>query len=349
MNATVTGGTGFLGRTLVRLLVPAAETVRVLVRRPADEALIRALGAEPVRGELTTAEGCEGLVRPADVVYHLAARVSTTGAWTEFQRTTVEGTARLLEAALACRPARFVYVSSGAVYSVKHARGPVSADRTPVAPPRYNLYARAKLAAEQLVRNECERAGCPWTIVRLGCIVYGPGHSPLARTFVPLAQNGRLAVIGDGRNPVATLYVDDAARAVLLAGTHPAGAGKIYDAAGDEPVTQREFLDALSDAFGLARPARRVRRATAFAAAGLAECWAWLVGGEPALTRSLVALMASGHALETSRIREELEWRPQTSFEEGMRRMREWCSRPMKVARGAAHEARPVAVAQPQP
>jgi len=323
VNAAVTGGTGFLGRVLLRMLVPRADEVRALVRRAEDEAALRALGAVPIRGDLTLPGGGDELIRTDDVVFHAAARVDMTGSWSEFSRTTVTGTRRLLEAALPCRPSRFVYVSSAGVYLGARGRGTVSADRTPAKPLPSNLYARAKLEAEDLVRSECERAGCPWTIVRLG-FLYGPENRALLRHLVPLLERGRLFIIGSGRNHIATLYVDDAAHAVLLAGTHPAAEDKIYDVASDEHVTQREYLEAAADALGLPRPRRRVGRRVAYAAAGLAELWARLRGGVPPFTRAMVVLMAADQVLDTSRTREELGWRPEVAFEEGIRRTAEW-------------------------
>jgi len=334
LNAAVTGGTGFVGQALVRLLVKRGGAVRVLVRRPEADATIRSLGAEPVRGDLEVPGDCDGLVRPGDVVYHAAARVAAVGRWADFRRTTIEGTRPLLKAALRCRPQRFVYVSTGAVYSVKHVRGGVSADRTPVAPPRYNLYARAKLEAENLVRAECEKAGCPWTIVRLSCTVYGPGHSPLVRSFLALAERGFLYVVGDGQNQFATSYVDDVARAVLLAGVDTSTAGKIYDVASEEPVTLCEFLNTTAWALGLPRVRHRVARPVAYAAAALTELWARARGREPPFNRWLVILMSVNQVVDTGRIRRELGWQPRVSFKEGMRRMQEWYRQLQEGERG---------------
>ena len=101
MQAAVTGGTGFLGEAIVRLLVPQARSVRVLVRHPKDDARIRDLCADPVRGDLSDPRGCDALVQTGDVVYHCAARVEMTGKWENFRQTTVEGTQCLLAAALA--------------------------------------------------------------------------------------------------------------------------------------------------------------------------------------------------------------------------------------------------------
>jgi len=79
MRAAITGGTGFLGQALIRLLIPQAEEIRVLVRRPEDDARIRSLGAQPIRGDLTAPGGCDDLVRDGDIVFHAAARVDVTG------------------------------------------------------------------------------------------------------------------------------------------------------------------------------------------------------------------------------------------------------------------------------
>ena len=332
MNAAVTGGTGFVGQALLRLLVPRAESVRVLVRRQADEVRIRALGADPVQGDITLEGGCDRLVRTGDVVFHCAALVEMNGSWRDYQRTTVQGTCRLLEAALPHKPSRFVYVSSGAVYLRPSMPGAVSAEHTPARPSSYNHYGRAKLEAENLVRRECERAGCSWTIVRLG-FLYGPGNRTLLDHFAPMLQSGLLRIVGRGDNRIASLDVDDAAGAVLLCGTHPAADRRIYDAASDEHVTQGQFLDATADVLGLPRPGRRVPYRLAFAAAALEECLARLLGRRPRITRAMVALMGADQIVDASPIRSELGWQTCTRFADGMEQTRQWYRQQQDVLR----------------
>ncbi len=324
--AAVTGGTGFLGGPLVQRLVDRFDAVRVLVRRARDDARIRSMGAVPVRGDLTVPGGCDGLVRPGNVVFHAAARVELQGRWSAYRRTTVEGTHRLLASALSCRPARFVYVSSAAVYSPEVQGEAVRADRTPTRPPRFNYYGRAKLEAEALVRDECDKVGCPWTIVRLG-FCYGPGNRAMLRSFAPMLERDRLFMIGQGQNRIATCYVDDAARAVMLAGTTPAGAGRIYDVASGEAVTQRQFLDAMADAVGLPRTRRNARIEIAYAAGLMADLLAKIPGCQPPIGRMMVLLMGADQVVDARHIRDELGWRPEVDFAEGMRRTAEWCAR----------------------
>lgn len=323
MSSSVTGGTGFLGQALVRLLADKGGEVRVLHRKPEDSERIRKWGATPVRGDLCTDGSSDGLVAPGDVVYHLAARVDLGGPWSEFKRTTITGTRRLLAAALPRRPARFVYVSSAAVYAWDRPNSPISAAHTPVRPTFYNLYGRAKGMAEKLVQRMCTQAGCPWTIVRLG-FLYGPHNQAMVRRFGHVIQRDQLWVVGNGQNRIATCYLDDAARAVLLAGIHPAAAGQIYDVASDEPVTQRQFLDATCEALGLPRPRRRCNTTMAHLLVSALECVTRLTGESWPVTRTMVALMAADQVIDASKISRELGWRPQVSFREGMQRTQTW-------------------------
>jgi len=313
MNAAVTGGTGFLGRFLLGALLQRGGEVRAMVRRREDAARLEETGVIPVYGDLTQPGGCEHLVKPDDVVFHAAARVDMTGSWREFAALTVEGTRRLLGAALPQGPRRFVYISSAAVYLRLRTTAPVSAESVAACPSSYNLYGRAKLAAEKLVQRLCTEAGCPWVILRLG-FLYGPGNQALLRRLVPLLRSGRMFTVGNGRNRIATLHVEDAVAAIVAAGAHPAAVGHVYDVAHPEPVTQREFLDGTADALGLPRCRLRAPYRLAFCTAGLAELWGRLVGRTPPFTRAMVALLAAEQAIDASRIVRELDCAPRTRF-----------------------------------
>jgi nucleoside-diphosphate-sugar epimerase len=323
MKAAVTGGTGFFGRVLLRYLQDAGADTRALYRNAADADGLRAIGATPVLGDLARDDGCAGLVTPGAIVFHAAARVDMTGTWEQFEETTVHGTRRLLDAALPQKPTRFVYVSSAGVYSPAHASGPLSADRTPAAPTRNNFYGRAKLAAETLVRERCDAAGCPWVIMRLG-FLYGPGNRALLRHVVPMLAQGKLVIIGNGRNRIATSYVDDSARAVLLAGTHPDAPGQIFDVASAEPVTQEQYWNATADAVGQPRPGRKVPYGVAYAFVTVAEWIGGLIGRPPPFNRGMVKLMSVDQVLDASRLERELGWRSEVGFAEGMARTKAW-------------------------
>ena len=330
MNAAVTGGSGFFGGALVRALRRRGDRVRALVRREEAAADMRALGAEPLIGDLTHLDGCDRLVAEGDVVFHAAARVDMSGRWEKFQRTTIDGTRCLLATALPRRPQRFVYISSGGVYAANANQSAPCAERTPARPARHNFYGRAKLAAERLVQAECQRAACPWTILRLG-FLFGAGNRALFNHFVPLARLNRLFVIGSGDNRIATLYIDDAVRAAVLAGEAPAAAGKVYNVASDERVTQRDFINATTDALDLPPCRRQIGRRLALLGAWLVDRVSNWANHESHISQAVVTLMSTDQALDSGRIRAELGWRPEVSFEDGMRRTRQWYLRALVV------------------
>jgi nucleoside-diphosphate-sugar epimerase len=339
-SAAVTGASGFFGAALVKALLGRGARVRALVRRDDAAAEMRSIGALPVLGDLSEPDGCEGLVEEGDVVFHAAARVDMSSPWREFQRTTIDGTRNLLAACLPHRPKRFVYISSGAVYAADDGQQSVCAERTPARPAAYNFYGRAKLEAERLVRSGCERHNCPWTILRLG-FLYGAGNRALLNHFVPLAKLNRLFIIGSGDNRIATLFIDDAVDAALLAGTYSAAVNKVYDVASDERVTQREFIDATTDALGLSRTRRRIGRRAALVSAWMIERFARLIGRPAHISRAVVALMSADQVIDAGRIRAELGWRPQTGFLEGMRRAQDWHRRLFQEGAGGEGEGLP--------
>ena len=117
-----------------------------------------------------------------------------------------------------------------------------------------------------------------------------------------------------------SLSIDDAVRATVLAGESPQAAGKIYDVASGEHVTQREFIDATTDALDLPRCRRQIGRRLALLGAWLIER---MSKHEAHISRAMVALMSTDQVVDAGRIRAELGWRPEVSFAEGMRRMRQ--------------------------
>lgn len=319
----VTGASGFIGRAVVERAVAEGAAVRGLVRRPEAVAELAKLGAEPVRGDLSQPGATRGLVAPGATVIHAAARVDLWGSRAAFEAATVAGTRHLLDEALPQRPARFVYLSSAGVYMGQTGRGPYSAARTRPRLPRHHFYSRAKLAAEQLVRQRCEAAGVPWTILRLG-FVYGPGARSLCAQIETAVRRGQLRIIGSGDNRLATLYIDDAVAAIMTAAAHPAAVGQVFDVASSEPVTQRQFIDGMAEALGYSRVTASVPMWVALAAGVAAENLGEWTGRRPPFTRVSVELMGRPHDLDCTAIERKLGWRPGVPFAEGMQRLAAW-------------------------
>lgn len=316
MRAFVTGGTGFVGAHLVQALRARGDAVTCLVRTPTKP---RALGwAEDVvlvTGDLHDRTALLAGCRDADVVYHVAGRIHARSA-REFFTANRDGTMRVLEAAAAHPPSRFVYVSSLAVGGPSDPGRPIDEGRPP-AP--VSDYGRSKLAAEAAVRA----AAFPWTIVRPP-VVYGEWDRETLRLY-RLAAAGWGTVIGDGTQELSVIYAGDLAGALVTAAASPVTHARVYYATHPVSTTTRALVDTVGRAVGT-RP-RIVRVPGALAQGGL-----WAVGSLANLVgRSTVlsadkakellapAWLCSGEALTR-----DTGWRATTNLETGLARTAAW-------------------------
>ncbi|MBN2560552.1 MAG: NAD-dependent epimerase/dehydratase family protein [Phycisphaerae bacterium] len=324
MNALVTGGTGFVGSHLIEQLRAQGDTVRALVRPGSNRRFVKALGAEVATGDLDGLDSLRAACDGCEVVYHAAARVEIVGTEAEFHRTTVAGTARLITAAAQEGVRRFVHVSSCGVYPpALLATGQVIDESTPVTePPAWFPYGRAKYHAERVVQEKAA-SEMEWVIVRLGYL-YGPRNQTMHSYLEPVMRDKIMMIIGDGTNEMAMTYVEDAVRAIVLAGQCQRAAGKVLIAAGDERVTQQQYFDALADGFGLPHVRKRVSYKVAFLFGWLGELLVHSGPRKAAMRRAAIALTGLPQRLRCDYTRELLGWRPRVRFADGMRKAFDW-------------------------
>jgi nucleoside-diphosphate-sugar epimerase len=315
VRAFVTGGTGFVGAHLVRALRERGDHVRCLVRDPAKA---RALGWRDVglvAGDLddprALAEGCA----QADVVFHVAGRISARDL-ADFMRVNRDGTANVLEAASLTPPERFVLVSSLAAGGPTEPGHPIDEAR----PPRpVTPYGQSKLAAEVLTRA----MPFPWTIVRPP-VVYGEWDREVLKLF-KLARTGIVPVFGDGAQELSIVYAGDLAAALVAAAISPATARRVYYAAHPAVTTSRDLVRAIGRALG------RTPRIVPLPAP-LARGMLWVIG-------SLVHLAGRASVLSADKAPEFLApawtcrpdalmrdagWRAATDLDTGLGRVALW-------------------------
>ena len=324
MKAFVTGGSGFVGSHLIERLVARGDEVRALARPTSDHAFLRSIGAEVVIGDIEDAASLKNACADCHVCYHAAARVDMVGSEEDFRRTTIDGTRDLMLAAAASGVRRFVHVSSCGAYHPKlyTSGGPIT-ESTPMSdPPEWFMYGRAKYRAERVIIEQCPPE-MEWVIVRLG-YVFGPRNRTLREHVEPAMRDSMMSLVGNAKNPMAMVYVDDVAAAIARAGVVEEAAGQALIAAGNEHVTQREYFDALADGFGM----KRIRRKTPY---WIAYCFGWL--GEylfrsgvraTSIRRASVALTGLPQRINCEYTQRVLDWRPEVSFASGMKRAFQW-------------------------
>ena len=314
MRVFVTGGTGFVGAHLVAALQTRGDAVTCLVRSPARAQALGWTDVRLIRGDLDDAaalrEGCEH----AEVIYHVAGRISARDTY-EFMRANRDGTANLLEAAAAASPRRFVLVSSLAAAGPTVPGQPIDETRTP-AP--VTPYGQSKLAAETLVRA----MGFPWTIVRPPT-VYGEWDREVLKVF-RLARTGIAPVLGDGTQELSVIYAGDLATALVAAGASRT-ANRVYYAAHPVPTTSPDHVRAIGRAVGrepriVALPAPLVR-GVLWAIGSLAH----LAGRATLLSADKAAeFLAPAWTCRPDALMRDTGWHARTDLETGLRHTAQW-------------------------
>ena len=318
--AFVTGGSGFVGRSLIAMLRSGGVGVRALARSASAEAEVRSRGSDPVRGDLDDVEAMRAGMTGCDVVFHAAAIVDEWGDERQFERVNVRGTANVLEAARAAGVPRVVHVSTEAVLA-----GPAPLVRVDESMPRpaqpYGPYPRTKGLAEDAVLA----ANAPGfaTIIVRPRFVWGKGDTSVLPKVVAAVRAGRFRWIDGGRYLTSTTHVRNVCEGLILAAERGRG-GQIYFVTDGAPMEFRTFLSGLLDTQNVTPGNRSLPRGLAQTVANVVER-IWTVFGlkaAPPVTRMAVKMIGEEVTIDDSKARRELGYQGLVSVEEGLREMR---------------------------
>jgi dTDP-glucose 4,6-dehydratase len=307
----VTGGCGFIGSNLIRLILAERPEIRVvnvdaltyagnvanLEGLPADQAARHRLARVDIADAAAVREVFEA-ERP-EAVFHLAAESHVDRSLTDaapFIRTNVLGTQVLLAAAVEFGVGRFLMVSTDEVYGSLGKEG-LFTETTPLSP--RSPYAASKASSDLLTQAYVESFGLDAVITRCSNN-YGPYQFP--EKLIPLVIHHALSdkpipVYGDGSNVRDWIYVEDHARGLVDA-LEKGAKGEVYNIGGS---SERANLDLVKTLLGLlGKPESLIR----FVEDRKGHDWRY--------------------AIDSTKTRRELEWSPRTTFDEGMARTVAW-------------------------
>jgi dihydroflavonol-4-reductase len=222
MTVVVTGAAGHAGANLVRALLARGRPTRALVHE--DRKALEGLDLEFVAGDVRNPESLVEAFTGADVVYHLAARISILkDNWPSLEAINVTGTRNVVEACRSCGVRRLVYFSSIHSFARPAGGGPVDETLPLVATRRYPPYDRSKSAAEKEVRRGIEQ-GLDAVIISPTAIIgphdYKPSH--FGEALLRMAQGKLPALVPGGFDWVDVRDVIEGA--MRAEETAPAGA-----------------------------------------------------------------------------------------------------------------------------
>ena len=319
----VTGGGGFLGGAIVRLLQQRGDDVRSFARSVYAE--LEALGVEQIQGDIRDQNAVEQAVKGMDLVFHVAAKPGIWGDYSEYYQTNVTGTGNVISACIKHKVARLVYTSSPSV--VFNGTDMEGVDESAPYPAGFHAhYPETKALAEQMVVDAAGKGLL--TIILRPHLIWGPRDNHLVPRIIKRAK--RLVRVGNGRNLVDTIFIDNAAEAHVAAADrlkiNPGLSGKIYFISQDEPMPAWDIINGILKAAGLEPVERSIPHKMAWLIGALLECVYKIFNlkGEPQMTRFLADELATAHWFDISAAKKDLGYAPRISTEEGLRRLEHW-------------------------
>ncbi|MFF7725568.1 NAD-dependent epimerase/dehydratase family protein [Streptomyces sp. NPDC008001] len=318
-HVLVTGGSGFLGREICRLLIARGTETHSLARRPST-ALAR-LGVRQHQGDLADPVAVARAVAACDAVVHTAALTGVAGPPGPYWTTNVDGTRNVLAACRTHHIPTLVHTSTASV--VFRPGGLHHADESTPYPGRHlAAYPRTKARSEQLVlAADGPRTA---TCVLRPHIIWGPEDPHFLPALLRAAIGRHLFMPGDGTHLLDTTHVRTAAHAHLLAldrlHHRRMPGGRAYFISQDEPRPLRTFVTLLLAAAGVAATWHTLPTGAVRAAATACDVLTPVLRrtGTHRLSRFLVAELTSPHWFDIAAAKRDLGFVPPIGFAEGI-------------------------------
>lgn len=234
----VTGGTGFIGKALVRNLAQSGYPVRILIRpSPQSPNLPSGIPVEVAVCSLNDYRGLRAAMVGIDTIYHLAG-VERRGAYGSLMNVDIQGTQTIIQTAQEAGVKRIVYLSH------------LGADRASA----YAVF-KAKAIAEEIIR----RSGIEYTILR-SAIVYGPNDGFTTGLALLLASVPFIFLVpGEGSSLLQPIWVEDLVTCMIWAMEEKTAIEETIEIGGPEYLTFNQVLELVMQATGIHRRKVHIR------------------------------------------------------------------------------------------
>ncbi|MEZ6140316.1 MAG: NAD-dependent epimerase/dehydratase family protein [Zavarzinella sp.] len=321
----VTGGGGFLGKAIIRQLLPLGCDVRSYSRGSYPE--LTAIGVEHFSGDLTDHSTLLTAMQGCDTVFHVAAKAGIWGSKKSYYQTNFVGTQQVFQAAQKASVGKFIFTSSPSVSFSGTNQDGVS--ETTEYPKKYLAwYPWSKALAEQYVlEHNC--MAMP-TVALRPHLIWGPGDPHLIPSLISKAKKGKLRQIGKIDCLVDTTYVDNAAMAHIRAAEKLSFAaphsGKAYYISQNQPEPLWQFINKVLKLAAIPPVTRTVPVWLAYSAGTVFELIYGMIGrkSEPPMTRFVARQLSTSHWFRLENAMNDFGYSPTITTEVGLVRLQQW-------------------------
>lgn len=314
----VTGATGLVGSHVACQARELGLHVKALCRETANTTLLESWGTQIVTGHLNDESALAAACADVDAVIHCAARVGDWGPTALYREVNVEGTRRLIAAALnGGRLKRWVHISSLGVYPATDHFG---TDET-TAPGTRGIdgYTLTKVESEQLVLDAHHQRQLPAVILRPG-FIYGPRDRTVLPRLMERLRHNKFAYLGNTDKLMNNTYVGNLCEAIWQALSHEDAVGMVYNIRDPRAVTKREFIETICDTAQLKVPTKIVPLPVARALSAIMETTWKLTRRKtaPLVNSARIKFLGLNLDFDISRAQNHLGYNPTTDFRQAM-------------------------------
>jgi nucleoside-diphosphate-sugar epimerase len=315
-SALVTGSTGFIASHLIPLLIQQGWKVRAAIRNPTNK-----LPSEVSTANLGNIDGFtqwEPTLTDIDIVIHLAARAhilhdKAPNPEEEFLKVNIQGTANLVKQSIAAGVKHFIFISSiGAMATLSDHPLTETSPCQPDTP-----YGRSKLQAEQALIELASQSSMTWTILR-PTLVYGSGNPGNMERLIKLINRGLPLPFGLVNNRRSLLYVGNLVDAIATCLTHPNAKNQTFLVSDGQDLSTPELIRKI--AYHLERPCHLlpVPPSLLKLAGHLGDTIEQSTKHPLPLNRSTIDRLLGSLVVDSSHIRNTLNWAPPYTVDEGL-------------------------------
>ena len=322
MKILLTGATGFLGYRTLEKLIEQAEIEKIIAtgRTLKKSHQIDHPKVEYRLGDLVNREFVDGIVKEVDHIIHAAALSSPWGKYKEFEDANLRSQINLINAIKRNKLVKYIYISTPSMYFDSTNRRGIK-ENDPLPRKFINAYSSTKRMAEIELIN----SGIPYVILRPRALT-GRGDTVIMPRIINAFKEGKLKIIGNGKNIVDLTSVANVADAILLSlKAEGAALNQIYNITNGEPVNLWEKIGLVLNLMDKQLPQKKIPYFLVLSIAQLFEWKSKLTNmKEPALTKYGVGVLSKSMTLDISKARELLGYHPTVTTDEAITEFVNW-------------------------
>ncbi|PEJ59537.1 3-beta hydroxysteroid dehydrogenase [Bacillus sp. AFS002410] len=323
MKVFISGATGFLGKHTTKRLSEMGYSVIAYGRNEeAAKFFVNMSNVTFIKGDLNNSVLLNENIKNVDYVIHCAALAAPFGDYSEFEKTNVEGTKNIVNAALLANLKKFVNISTPSVYFTNESRKNVK-ESGPLPTKHSNYYAKTKHLADLIIEDAIEK-GLPAISLRPRQI-FGPFDHTIFGRFIQINEDGGIPLVHSGQVLMDFTYIDNVVDMIIacMKADHALN-GEYYNITNDQPIYLIDVLKQLFLALNKELNTKNISPKLLSFIATSSELIAKITKKPPKVSNHIANFLTYDYTLNIEKIKNDLNYEPKVSINEGIERYADW-------------------------